>query len=131
MSECVTVADRHKTPGLSWHPPAELSAWVDREVTRRGGRRGDGTLSLVLNEALTAAQAVSGHAILAVICADAGHGIGGKVIARDVTVTEAIQARQDHYQATGHFTDCQIMLQEAWDHLLEMATTETAPRERG
>jgi len=44
------VKGRNKTPLLGWHPPAELSAWVDDEVERRGGGRG--VKSELLTEAL-------------------------------------------------------------------------------
>jgi hypothetical protein len=38
---------KNKNPMLGWHPPAELSAWVRDEATRRGV-----TVSTVLNEAI-------------------------------------------------------------------------------
>jgi hypothetical protein len=48
------MTDRHKTPGLSWHPPGELGAWARAEAQRRGVR-----LSALLTEALTAYRKAS------------------------------------------------------------------------
>lgn len=41
---------KNKTPLLGWHPPAELLAWFNAEVERRGGGRG--VKSEILTEAL-------------------------------------------------------------------------------
>lgn len=30
------MPNKHKTPMLGWHPPAELSEWVKAEAKRRG-----------------------------------------------------------------------------------------------
>lgn len=30
------MPNKHKTPMLGWHPPAELSEWVKAEAERRG-----------------------------------------------------------------------------------------------
>jgi hypothetical protein len=52
------MPDRHKTPMLGWHPPAELSAWARAEAQRRGVR-----LSVILTEALSRLRAsVTGDA---------------------------------------------------------------------
>ena len=40
----------HKTPLVGWHPSADLVAYLDAEVERRGGGRG--IRSAVLEEAL-------------------------------------------------------------------------------
>jgi hypothetical protein len=49
-----TRTERHKSPLLGWHPPAELSAWVRDEAERRGV-----TVSVVLNEAVEKLRAAS------------------------------------------------------------------------
>jgi hypothetical protein len=41
------MTDKHKSPLLGWHPPAELGAWARAEAKRR-----DVPLSVVLSEAL-------------------------------------------------------------------------------
>ena len=42
------MSNRHKSPMLGWHPPAELSAWARAEAAKRGVR-----LSVILTEALS------------------------------------------------------------------------------
>jgi len=42
------MPNKHKTPLLGWHPPAELAAWARSEAKRR-----DVPLKDILNEALT------------------------------------------------------------------------------
>ena len=42
------MSNRHKSPMLGWHPPAELSAWARAEAERR-----EVDLSAVLTEALS------------------------------------------------------------------------------
>jgi hypothetical protein len=42
------MPNKHKTPLLGWHPPAELAAWARAEAGRRGV-----PLKVILNEALT------------------------------------------------------------------------------
>jgi hypothetical protein len=46
------MSERHKSPMLGWHPPAELSAWARAEAQRRGVR-----LSVILTEALSRLRA--------------------------------------------------------------------------
>jgi hypothetical protein len=41
---------RHQTPLVGWHPPADLAAWLDQEVEKRGGGRG--VKSAILTEAM-------------------------------------------------------------------------------
>ena len=41
------MPNKHKSPMLGWHPPAELSAWVRAEAERRGV-----PLKVILDEAL-------------------------------------------------------------------------------
>jgi hypothetical protein len=41
------MPNKHKTPMLGWHPPAELSAWARAEAEHRGV-----SLKVVLDEAL-------------------------------------------------------------------------------
>jgi len=46
------MAGKNKTPLLGWHPKsAELLAWLEAEVERRGGGRG--VRSAILEEALS------------------------------------------------------------------------------
>ena len=54
MTSTAPMTDRHKAPGLSWHPPGELGAWARTEAQRRGVR-----LSALLTEALTAYRKTS------------------------------------------------------------------------
>ena len=49
---------RNKTPLVGWHPSADLLAWLDAEVERRGGGRG--VRSAILEEALAAYRAAAG-----------------------------------------------------------------------
>jgi hypothetical protein len=42
------MPNKHKTPLLGWHPPAELAEWVRTEAQRR-----DVPLSVILTEALS------------------------------------------------------------------------------
>ena len=42
------MPNKHSTPMLGWHPPAELSAWARAEADRRGV-----PLKAILNEALS------------------------------------------------------------------------------
>jgi hypothetical protein len=46
------MPDRHASPMLGWHPPAELSAWARQEAAKRGVR-----LSVILTEALSRLRA--------------------------------------------------------------------------
>lgn len=41
------MPNKHKTPMLGWHPPAELAAWARAEAERRGV-----ALKVILDEAL-------------------------------------------------------------------------------
>jgi hypothetical protein len=43
------MPNKHKTPLLGWHPPAELGVWARAEAERR-----DVPLKEILNEALAA-----------------------------------------------------------------------------
>lgn len=50
------MAGQNKTPLVGWHPKsADLVAWLEAEVERRGGGRG--VRSTILEEALTAYRA--------------------------------------------------------------------------
>jgi len=46
------MTGKNLTPLVGWHPSADLVAWLDEEVERRGGGRG--TRSAILEEALAA-----------------------------------------------------------------------------
>jgi hypothetical protein len=48
------MAGKNKNPMLGWHPPAELAAWVRGEAERR-----DVPITVILNEAITAAKQAS------------------------------------------------------------------------
>ncbi len=51
------MTGRNKTPLIGWHPAsADLVAWFEAEVERRGGGRG--VRSAILDEALEAYRAV-------------------------------------------------------------------------
>jgi hypothetical protein len=43
---------KNSTPLVGWHPRADLVAWLEAEVERRGGGRG--VRSAILDEALAA-----------------------------------------------------------------------------
>jgi hypothetical protein len=50
---------KNKTPLVGWHPSADLVAWLDAEVERRGGGRG--VRSAILEEALAAYKRAAGE----------------------------------------------------------------------
>ena len=52
------MTGKNATPLIGWHPRADLVAWLEAEVERRGGGRG--VQSEILNEALAA---LSGMAV--------------------------------------------------------------------
>ncbi len=46
------MSGQNKTRLVGWHPSADLLAWLDAEIERRGGGRG--TQTAILDEALAA-----------------------------------------------------------------------------